>query len=155
MSLGVRLASGCARDGIWMPLGVILSSDWATLLDLVTLLGCCWETLLQDLNLIPLVGKSEVWLLVFLLLSSETCYKWKHIIVNSVQTIIYMASGIKKQVIPWKVGEMCTLVLSPAIKLSWPESPSSCSPLTPGSHCFLGGITLFDPPVPLAPMSTL
>jgi hypothetical protein len=42
MSLGVRLASGCTRDGTWMPLGVRLTSDWATLfLDLVTLLVCC------------------------------------------------------------------------------------------------------------------
>jgi hypothetical protein len=42
MSLGVRLASDCIGDGTWMPLGVILDSDWATLLlDLVTLLVCC------------------------------------------------------------------------------------------------------------------
>jgi hypothetical protein len=42
MSLGVRLASGCVRDVTWMPLGVRLASDWATLfLDLVTLLFCC------------------------------------------------------------------------------------------------------------------
>jgi hypothetical protein len=42
MSLGVRLASGCAGDGTWMPLGVRLASDRATLfLDLVTLLVWC------------------------------------------------------------------------------------------------------------------
>jgi hypothetical protein len=40
MSLGVRLASDCTRDGTWMPLGVRLAL--ATLfLDLVTLLVCC------------------------------------------------------------------------------------------------------------------
>jgi hypothetical protein len=42
MSLGLRLASDCTGDGTWMPLGVILDLDRATLyLDLVTLLVCC------------------------------------------------------------------------------------------------------------------
>jgi hypothetical protein len=42
MSLAVRLASDYTGDVTWMPLGVRLASDWATLfLDLVTLLVCC------------------------------------------------------------------------------------------------------------------
>jgi hypothetical protein len=42
MSLGVRLASDCIGDGTWIPLGVRLALDWATLfLDLVTLLVFC------------------------------------------------------------------------------------------------------------------
>jgi hypothetical protein len=41
------------------------------------------------------------------------------------------------------------------MKLSLPESSSSCNPVTPGSHYCVGGITIFDPPVPLADMLSL